>query len=44
MAFADAAAVVSKEPNNTKAWIRLGKALRALGRVDESIKGAPALQ
>ncbi|CAE6455739.1 unnamed protein product [Rhizoctonia solani] len=37
MALADAATVVSKEPQNTKAWIRLGKALRALGRIDESI-------
>ncbi|KAJ1304938.1 hypothetical protein OPQ81_006071 [Rhizoctonia solani] len=37
MALADAAAVVSKQPENTKAWIRLGKALRALGKIDESI-------
>jgi cytochrome c-type biogenesis protein CcmH/NrfG len=40
MALADAAAVVSKEPENTKAWVRLGKALRTLGKIDESINGA----
>ncbi|KAG9076664.1 hypothetical protein FS749_011530 [Ceratobasidium sp. UAMH 11750] len=38
MAFSDAAIVVSKEPSNTKAWVRLGKALRALGRLDEAIQ------
>ncbi|CAE6407732.1 unnamed protein product [Rhizoctonia solani] len=42
MALADAATVVSKEPDNTKAWIRLGKALRALGRIDESINAFTA--
>jgi hypothetical protein len=42
MALADAAVVVSQDPNNTKAWIRLGKALRALGKIDESIKGGRA--
>ena len=39
MALTDAAVVVSKEPDNTKAWIRLGKALRSLGKADEAIKG-----
>ncbi|ELU40912.1 Thioredoxin domain-containing protein [Rhizoctonia solani AG-1 IA] len=42
MALADAATVVSKEPDNTKAWIRLGKALRALGKIDESINAFTA--
>ncbi|QRW08675.1 peptide-N(4)-(N-acetyl-beta-glucosaminyl)asparagine amidase [Ceratobasidium sp. AG-Ba] len=42
MAFSDAAIVVSKEPSNTKAWIRLGKALRSLGRVDEAIEAFTA--
>lgn len=39
MALTDAAIVVSREPNNTKAWIRLGKALRSVGRGDEAIRG-----
>ncbi|KAG9076647.1 hypothetical protein FS749_011545 [Ceratobasidium sp. UAMH 11750] len=42
MAFSDAAIVVSKEPSNTKAWVRLGKALRALGRLDEAIQAFTA--
>ncbi|KAH7339978.1 thioredoxin-like protein [Rhizoctonia solani] len=42
MALADAATVVNKEPDNTKAWIRLGKALRALGKIDESINAFTA--
>ncbi|CAE6345318.1 unnamed protein product [Rhizoctonia solani] len=42
MALADAATVASKEPDNTKAWIRLGKALRALGMIDESIDALTA--
>ncbi|CAE6479628.1 unnamed protein product [Rhizoctonia solani] len=37
MALADAATVVNREPDNAKAWIRLGKALRALGKIDEAI-------
>ncbi|KAG8772526.1 hypothetical protein FRC12_003033 [Ceratobasidium sp. 428] len=42
MAYADAVIVVSKEPSNTKAWVRLGKALRALGRLDEAIQAFTA--
>ncbi|KAG9089929.1 hypothetical protein FRC06_001293 [Ceratobasidium sp. 370] len=42
MAFSDAAIVVSKDPSNTKAWVRLGKGLRALGRLDEAIQAFTA--
>ncbi|KAG8698367.1 hypothetical protein FRC09_007265 [Ceratobasidium sp. 395] len=42
MAYADAVIVVSKEPSNTKAWVRLGKALRALGRLSEAIQAFTA--